>query len=83
MIGFIVVAVVGAVLSLVLVANSRWAARRGWVFNKHNPRPSGSGIPTMLDEIYQPGIEHLAEEQASEATRADQNGSGDKPNTER
>ena len=79
-IGLIVLGVLATVLGLVLVANSRWAAGRGWAYNKHNPRPSGSGIPTTLDEIYQPSIEHVAEERASEAARADQDESGDKPN---
>jgi hypothetical protein len=35
----------------------------------------------MLDEIYQPSISHMIEEQTSESVRADQSESGDKPNT--
>ncbi len=80
MIGFIVLAVLVTVLSLVFVANTRWAANQGWVFNKHNPRPSGHGVPLMLDEIYNPSISHVIEEQASESVRADQKESGDTPN---
>ena len=34
-----------------------------------------------LDEIYQPSISHMIEEQTSESIRADQPESGDKPNT--
>jgi len=79
-IGLIVLGVLATVFGLVFAANSRWAAGRGWVYNKYNPRPRGSGIPTTLDEIYQPSVEHVTEEQASEATRADQDESGDKPN---
>lgn len=79
-IGFIVLGVLVAVVVLGFVANSRWAAKRGWVFNKHNPRPRGSATPMLLDQIYQPSIEHTIEEEASEATRADQDESGDKPN---
>ncbi|GMQ97916.1 MAG: hypothetical protein BMS9Abin17_0419 [Acidimicrobiia bacterium] len=82
MIGFIVLGVIVTVLLLALVANSRWAANKGWVFNKHNPRPSGHGIPMMLDEIYNPSVEHTIEEQASESVRADQKESGDKPNVD-
>ncbi|MBG7605949.1 MAG: hypothetical protein IZT58_15190 [Actinobacteria bacterium] len=82
MIGFIVLAVLVTVLVLVYVANSRWAAKRGWVFNKHNPRPTGTGAPMWLDQIYQPSIEHLIDEQTSESIRADQDESGDKPNVD-
>jgi hypothetical protein len=71
-IGFIVLGVMATVLALALVANSRWAAKRGWVFNRHNPRPPGSGIPPLLDQIYQPSIEHMIEERTSQSTRADQ-----------
>lgn len=80
--GFIVLAVVTVALVLAAIALSRWAGRRGWVYNKHNPRPAGSGAPMMLDELYQPSIEHVIEEQSSEAIRADQTESGDKPNSE-
>ncbi len=82
MIGFIVLGVLTIILVLGFVVNSRWAAKKGWVFNKHNPRPSGSGIPMLLDQIYQPSIEHVTEEQTSEAIRADQDESGDKPNVD-
>ena len=81
MIGFIVMGVLTLVLVLAAISNSRWAAKRGWVYNKHNPRPTGSGMPMMLDQIYQPSIEHVIEERTSESIRADQNESGDKPNT--
>ncbi|MDJ0924393.1 MAG: hypothetical protein QNJ77_07520 [Acidimicrobiia bacterium] len=59
-------------------ANSRWAGERGWVYNKHNPRSSGVGLqPGAFDEIYQPSVRHIIEEQASELIRADQDESGD------
>jgi len=76
-IGYIVIAVLVVVLLLVGVANSRWAGRKGWVYNTHNPRPRGAGMPRLLDEIYQPGVEHVIEEEASQATRADHDDSGD------
>ena len=82
MIALVVLVVLATVLVLGAIANSRWAANRGWVYNKHNPRPTRSAIPMMLDEIYQPSISHVIEEQSSESIRADQNESGDKPNTE-
>lgn len=82
MFGFIVLGVVVTMLLLVSVANSRWAANKGWVFNKHNPRPSGHGVPLSLDEIYNPSVEHMVEERTSQLTRAQQKESGAKPNVE-
>ena len=80
MIGLIVLGVLAAVVVLLIVANSRWVAKRGWVFNKHNPRPGGSANLMLLDQIYQPGVEHVIEEQTSQSIRAEQDESGDKPN---
>lgn len=80
MIGLVVLGVLAIALAFAIVANSRWAAKRGWVFNKHNPRPPGSAVPMLLDQIYQPSIEHVIEEQTSESIRAEQDESGDKPN---
>jgi hypothetical protein len=81
MIGIVILGVLATALVLGAIMNSRWAATRGWVFNKHNPRPPGNGIPMMLDEIYQPSISHMIEEQTSQSIRADQSESGDKPNS--
>lgn len=58
---------------------ARAAGKRGWVYNKHNPRPRGSGIPGFLDQIYQPSIAHVIDEQSAERIRADQDESGDEP----
>ena len=77
MIGFIVIGVLTVALLLVAVANSRWAGHKGWTYNRHNPRPRGAGMPRLLDEIYQPSVEHVIEEEASQATRADHDDSGD------
>lgn len=82
MFGFIVLGIVVTTLLLVSVAHSQWAANKGWVFNKHNPRPSGYGVPMMLDGIYDPSVEHVIEEQTSESTRADQKESGAGPNVD-
>ena len=77
MFGFIFIGVLVVALILVAVSNSRWAGRKGWVYNKHNPRPPGVGMPKILDEIYQPSVEHVIEQEASERTRADRSESGD------
>ena len=83
MFGYLAAGILAIVVSLAAIANSRWAARQGWVYNKHNPRPSGSGIPPgTFDQIFQPSIEHIIEEQASERVRGDQDESGDKPTSD-
>ena len=76
MFGFIFIGVLAVALILVAVSNSRWAGRKGWVYNKHNPRPPGVGMPKLLDEIYQPSVEHVIEQETSERTRADRSESG-------
>lgn len=74
----ILIAVVLGAIAFGVLANTRWAGERGWVYNKHNPRPPGVGLqPGAFDEIYQPGIEHTIEERESERVRADQDESGD------
>ncbi|MFV1961745.1 MAG: hypothetical protein ACC658_07905 [Acidimicrobiia bacterium] len=81
MIGFTVFGVLATVFLLVFVANSRWAANKGWVYNKHNPRPRGSGIPPgVFDQLFQPSVEHVIEQESSERIRAYQDESGDKTN---
>ena len=73
--------VVGALvlgIAFGLLASSRWAGERGWFYNKHNPRPPGVGLqPGAFDEIYQPSIRHVIDEQESERVRADQDDAGD------
>ena len=61
--------------------HSRWAGERGWVYNKHNPRPRGLGTLGILEEIYQPSIRHVIEERSSERARGsqDESGEGDDP----
>ena len=58
---------------------SRWAGERGWVYNKHNPRRPGSGVGSLglFEEVFQPSVRHVIEEQSSERLRAEQDESGD------
>jgi hypothetical protein len=67
------------VVAVILAAasNSHWADRKGWVYNKHNPRPPGVGMAQNFDEIYQPSIGHVIEHETSERTKADRSESGD------
>lgn len=73
-----VLAFVLVLLVVGLVATWRWAGRKGWVYNKHNPRPRRKAIPfAPFDELYRPSVEHFVEEQASEHAQRDQDESGD------
>lgn len=58
---------------------SRLAGERDWIYNKHNPRPRGGGTLGLLEEIYQPSIQHVVEERSSQRARGSQDESGDKP----
>ena len=72
-----IVIVVGAI-GFGVLASTRWAGERGWVYNKHNPRPPGVGyMPGALEQSLHPGIEHVVDEQQAERIRADQDESGD------
>ncbi len=80
MAGYVMLGVLGVVIVVMLWAlNSRTAGERGWVYNRYNPRPRRSGTLGLLEEIYQPAIEHLIEERASEKARGSQDESGDPP----
>jgi hypothetical protein len=76
----IVLAVVGiAVLWFVLVRFLRYAGRRGWVFNKHNPQQSRPMSLGLLEQIYQPSIQHVIEFEITDRTDAEQDESGEPP----
>lgn len=55
-----------------------WAERRDWIYyrsdDRKGPLPMG-----MLEEIYQPSVEHTVVELSDEAIRADQDESGADP----
>ncbi len=57
----------------------RYAGRRGWVYNKHNPRPRHVGTLGILEEIYQPSIRHVIEMRVEDKTEAEQDESGEPP----
>lgn len=63
----VVLVIAAVVVHLVLT----WMERRGWIWyrTKDRPRPSSLGL---IEEIYQPSIEHVVEQQVSEDTEADQ-----------
>ncbi len=53
-----------------------YAERRGWVYYKEKRRPPGAGLG-LLSTIYQPSLEHVVEESASQRVRRDQEASGE------
>lgn len=68
----VILAIAAGTVHLVL----SWVEQRGWVYyrTKDRPRPSSLGL---VEEIYQPSIEHVTEEKSGEQSRADQAESGD------
>ena len=67
------------VLVAVLVAGHlllTWAEQHGWVYYRSadRPRPRSLGL---LEEIYQPSITHVIDQQVTEETEADQAESGE------
>lgn len=77
---WVLIAVLAAVVLGILVVGGHltltWAARHGWVYYRtaERPRPHTLGL---IEEIYQPSIEHVIDQEVSEATEADQAESGD------
>ena len=76
-----VLVVVGIVVALAIAALAVhfllvWMDRRGWVWyrNPHRVRPTSLGL---LEEIYQPSIEHATELAIEDETLADQAESGE------
>ncbi len=55
------------------------AERRGWIFYRHRPRVQFLGL---LEEIVQPSVEYLVEEQSSIAIRANHSDTGEPTATE-
>ena len=53
-----------------------YAERRGWVYYRTRRRPPGAGLG-LLTTIYQPSMEHVLEEEASQRARRDQEESGE------
>lgn len=69
--------IVAALLFLLHRAAS-WAEGRGWIYYRSED-PKGPLPLGILEEIYQPSVEHLVVEISDEAIRADQDESGADP----
>lgn len=66
-------------LGFAFVRFLRYAGRRGWVFNKHNPNPSRPRSLGLLEQVYQPSIQHVIEFEITDRTDAEQDESGEPP----
>jgi hypothetical protein len=73
----IAAAVVSGVLIAIYGAHrlALWAEERGWIYYRRKDRPAPLPMG-MLEEIYQPSIEHMVVEMSDEAIRADHDESG-------
>lgn len=69
------VVVVLAIVALIVHLFLTWFEKRGWVYYRSadRPRPQSLGL---LEEIYQPSITHVVEQDVTEDTEADQPESG-------
>jgi hypothetical protein len=72
--------ILGVVAALAVVALTvhlllTWFDRRGWVYYRNPNAPKGSSIG-LLEEIYQPSMTHVIDEETRQASEADQPDSG-------
>lgn len=77
--GWVLAVAVILVLGIMALATHlvlTWFERRGWVYYRtpDKPRPRSLGI---LEEIYQPSVSHVTEQEIILDTVADRNESGD------
>ena len=66
-------------LMLVVVAGHfllTWAERRGWVYYRSTDRPRPRSLG-LFEEIYQPSVTHVIDQEVTEETEADQTESGE------
>ncbi len=69
----VVVVFIAAIATHLLL---RWMGRKGWIFygGDERPRPMSLGL---LEEIYQPSVEHVIAQQVTEDTERDAAESGE------
>jgi hypothetical protein len=53
-----------------------WAERRGWVYYRTKDRPPPRSLG-LFEEIYQPSITHVVDQEVTEQTEANQAKSGE------
>ncbi|MGB9358154.1 MAG: hypothetical protein WCC01_06325 [Acidimicrobiia bacterium] len=78
MVWVVLVAIV-TILALVIVGGHlvlTWAERRGWVYYRSTDRPRPHSLG-LFEEIYQPSVTHVIDQQVVEETEANQAESGE------
>lgn len=78
MVWVVLIAIVAA-LTLIIVGGHlllTWAERRGWVYYRSTDRPRPHSLG-LFEEIYQPSVTHVIDQQVTEETEADQAASGE------
>jgi len=72
-----VLSVLGAAAAIVHLVLT-WADRRGWVYYRNPERPPPRSLG-LLEEIYEPSVSHVIEQEITDDTVADTTESGDPP----
>ena len=70
--GYLLIGLLVAAVGLGLIGSSRWAADKGWVYNKHNPRSGGTGYPMLMDQVFNPAVRHVEEQRETERIVAEE-----------
>jgi len=76
-----VLVIVAGLLALLAYAGHRaalWAERKGWIYYRNRPPFRGSTLG-LLEEIYNPSMQHVMEERGSQRSTGAQEDSGDDP----
>lgn len=80
--GWVIAAAVAVVVAAVMLYGlhrlALWAEQRGWIYYRQKDRP-GPLPMGILEEIYQPSIEHTIVELSDESIRAEQDETGADP----
>jgi len=76
-----VIVILGIVVTLALAGLAvhfllTWMNRKGWVWYRNPTRPPPTSLG-LIEEIYQPSVEHVIEHGIEDETVADQNESGE------
>lgn len=73
----VVVGVVVVLLGVALIVHLflTWFEKKGWVYYRSTDRPRPQSLG-LLEEIYQPSITHVVEQDITDETEADQPESG-------
>lgn len=68
--------VVVAIIGFLLDRLGLWMESKGWIYWRRSEK-RGSASLWLIEEIYQPSMTHIREEEVRERTEADQDESGE------